>query len=52
MVTVDLDGTELQGYLRTDRVDEEDTHTWVEFTDGDVMRGAIEYIKLERIVSR
>ncbi len=52
MVIVDLDGTALQGYLRTDRVDEDDTHAWVEFTDGNVMRVAIEYIRLERIVSR
>ncbi|MGB0848741.1 MAG: ParB/RepB/Spo0J family partition protein [Thiolinea sp.] len=52
VVHVQLDGKTLKGYLRTDRVDEDDAHTWVEFDDGEVMRVAIEFIRLERIITR
>lgn len=52
MVRVNVDGKLINGHLRTDRIDEDPNHVWVEFSDGDVTRVSTDMIRLDRVVGR
>ncbi len=51
-VSVNVDGEWLEGHLRTDRLDEDPAHVWVAFNSDEVMRVAVDNIRLDRVVGR
>lgn len=51
-VRVEVDGEWLDGFMRTDRIDEDPAHVWVEFSNDEVMRVAVDSIRLDRVVGR